>query len=287
LALARHALPNDPEVLTFTAGVERRQGNWEESTRHLEEAIALDPRNTTVLLELALENYVSLKRYEDAARIYDSVLSWQPDNFLFQVWRAWLDVEARAHLGRLQSVVWGEAAKNADPELLADMRGSLAGYQRDYSAAKKTLVESRDNGERLNAYLTLGLGDSEEAQRLLLEKHAVASASVAQKAAEPIPLLNLAGIEARLGRKEDAIRNGERGLEVSGSQNPLERPYLLTLLAGIYVRVSETERALEILEEVVKLPKGPDYGHLKLAADWDSLRGNPRFEKIVASLAPK
>jgi serine/threonine-protein kinase len=271
----------------YTAAIERGQGRWEESTKHLEEAIALDPRNTTVLLELALENYVPLKRYDDAARIYDGVLSWKPDDFLFQIWRAYLDVEARADLSRLRSVVWGEAAKNADPELLADMRGSLAGYERDYSAAQKTLAESRDNKERLNAYLTLGMGDSEEAQKLLLEKHAVASANVAQKPHEPILLISLARTEAYLRRKDDAICNAERALELPASKSKTERPYLLTHLASIYTQVGEISRALDILENVVKLPKGPDYGHLKLAPDWDPLRGDPRFEKMVALLAPK
>ena len=57
-------------------------------------------------------------------------------------------------------------------------------------------------------------------------------------------------------------------------------------LAGIYAQVGEPARALDLLEQAAKLPNGPSYGSLKLDEVWDPLRGDPRFQKIVASLAP-
>jgi hypothetical protein len=62
---------------------------------------------------------------------------------------------------------------------------------------------------------------------------------------------------------------------------------LITNLADIYALTGEKDLALERLARVSNLPFGPSYGDLRLDPDWDSLRGDPRFEKIVASLAPK
>jgi hypothetical protein len=62
---------------------------------------------------------------------------------------------------------------------------------------------------------------------------------------------------------------------------------LITNLASIYALTGEKDLALEHLEIVSKLPFGPSYGELRLDPDWDPLPGDPRFEKIVASLAPK
>jgi len=62
---------------------------------------------------------------------------------------------------------------------------------------------------------------------------------------------------------------------------------LITNLARIYALTGEKDLALKQLDIVSKIPFGPSYGHLRLDSEWDSLRGDPRFEKIVASLAPK
>ena len=62
---------------------------------------------------------------------------------------------------------------------------------------------------------------------------------------------------------------------------------LITNLARIYALTGEKDLALEKLDIVSKIPCGPSYGELRLDPEWDSLRGDPRFEKIVASLAPK
>ena len=64
-------------------------------------------------------------------------------------------------------------------------------------------------------------------------------------------------------------------------------PVWITYLAAIYTRCGDRDLALEQLEKSVKLPTGITYGELKKSPDWDVLRGDPRFEKLVASLAPK
>ena len=90
LALARRSLPNDADTLQFLAFIERRQGQWDESIRHLEEARTIDPRNAATIGELAFE-YVSLRRYTEAAQVFEEVLVWKPDDFTVQLGRALVD----------------------------------------------------------------------------------------------------------------------------------------------------------------------------------------------------
>jgi hypothetical protein len=91
-----------------------------------------------------------------------------------------------------------------------------------------------------------------------------------------------------LGRKEDALREGERAIElIPVTKDALIGNALLDQLAGVYAQAGETDRAFNLLGKVIKIPFGVTYGSLKLDEVWDPLRGDPRFNKIVASLAPK
>src|SRR5207245_919378 len=101
-------------------------------------------------------------------------------------------------------------------------------------------------------------------------------------------LSGLGLIDAGLGRKEDAIREGRQAVELTPiAKDSLEGPEVVTNLAAIYAWVGERDLAIEQLEIAAKIPNGVHYGDLRLDPTWDPLRGDPRFEKIVASLAPK
>jgi serine/threonine-protein kinase len=95
-------------------------------------------------------------------------------------------------------------------------------------------------------------------------------------------------IDAGLGRKEEALREGRRAVELMPmAKDSTDGPQLVFHLAVIYAWTGERDLAIQQLEIVSKIPNGPTYGMLRLDPAWDSLRGDPRFEKIVASLAPK
>ena len=94
-------------------------------------------------------------------------------------------------------------------------------------------------------------------------------------------------IDAALGRKDDAIREGRRAVElVPLSKDSINGAYAISHLAVIYSWTEEKDAALEELAIAAKIPGGPSYGELRLYPHWDALRGDPRFEQIVASLAP-
>jgi serine/threonine-protein kinase len=101
-------------------------------------------------------------------------------------------------------------------------------------------------------------------------------------------LCALGVIDAALGNKEDAIREGQRAVELMPvSKNAIEGPLLIKYLALTYAWTGEKDRALKQLEQAAKLPSYLSYGQLRLHPIWEPLRGDPRFEKIVASLAAK
>jgi hypothetical protein len=95
-------------------------------------------------------------------------------------------------------------------------------------------------------------------------------------------------IDAALGRKQDALREGRRGCELRPiSQDAIDGAAYAVNLAQIYAWTGEKELAIEQIATVENVPNRLSFGLLKLHPYWDSLRGDPRFEKIVASLAPK
>ena len=125
LAMARRLLPNESEVLHFQALIERREGDWEKSTRLLYQAKGMDPLNPLLLFDLTRTNLFAMKRYREAEAVCDSVLGWKADAFDFQLARAKVDVASRADLQRLRDLLWGDAAITAEPDLLAFERVEL------------------------------------------------------------------------------------------------------------------------------------------------------------------
>jgi hypothetical protein len=101
-------------------------------------------------------------------------------------------------------------------------------------------------------------------------------------------LADLGVIDAGLGRKEEALNEGRRAMELSLSVKDSDtEPYVKMCFAIICAWTGERELALGQLEAFTKAPGSHTYGNLRLSPLWDPLRGDPRFEKIVASLAPK
>jgi Flp pilus assembly protein TadD len=102
------------------------------------------------------------------------------------------------------------------------------------------------------------------------------------------PMSALAFIDAELGDKEKAIQEGRTACDMlPPAKDAIAGVNLINNLARIYALTGEKDLAVEQLDTLSKLPYGPSYGELRLDPEWDSLRGDQRFEKIVAALAPK
>ena len=297
LAYARRILPNDARVLFFTAMINRRQNNWDEAVRRLEQNLALDPCNIAVVSELA-GTYGVLYRYADAARLLDKALLWKPLDFNVIFLRAYVDFLWKADLRRWREAVASEATKTADPNDLVNVRVDLALKERDYRRAEQLLAlgggtETDDNGfftprEWKQALVARALGDSAKAGAALQVARERVATVVRERPADAKALMVLGQIDAALGRKHEALEEGRRAVELLPvSKDTINGHQLLTRLITIYTQVGEIDRALDALRENIHQPYAPDYGSLKLDQVWDPLRGDPRFEKLVAAVAPK
>jgi tetratricopeptide (TPR) repeat protein len=198
----------------------------------------------------------------------------------------------------MQNVIESSAAKAVDAEVLATTRLDLALTQRDYPAAEQALAASKAREfpgggyvtprEWYEALVAQGLGQNEKAQAAFLAARERAAEAVTKRPDDAKALMILAEIDARLGRKEDAVRAGEQArVLLPVTEDALDGLRIVSRLAAIYGQAGERTRALDLLEETTAKPSGPHYGELKLNEVWDPLRKEPRFEKLLLSLGPK
>jgi tetratricopeptide (TPR) repeat protein len=142
--------------------------------------------------------------------------------------------------------------------------------------------------EWFEGLIARGLGEEEQARTAFLAARDRAAARVPARPDDGVALIFLALVDARLGRKEEAIAEAERAIELHVlAKDELQRRFSTIRFASILARFAETDRALELLEQTTALPGGSSYGALKLNEEWDVIRDHPRFQKILASLAPK
>ncbi|HJT46469.1 MAG TPA: adenylate/guanylate cyclase domain-containing protein [Chthoniobacterales bacterium] len=296
LALARRDLPNDTRVLFFTAMIQRRQNNWRDATRRLEQNLSLDPCNVTVISELA-GTYGVLLRYPDAINTLDHALAWKPLDFYLGFLRADMDFLWKADLHRWHTLIESQAAKTADPNDVITAGIDLALKERDFPRADHLLQqgggnEVDDNGfftprEWKEAIVARNLGNESAAISKFESARERAASAVAQHPDDAKALIVLGQIDAMMGRKAEGLQEGRRAVELLPvSKDGVNGYQLLTRLIMIYAQAGEINLALDALESGAKNPYAPEYGSLKLDSVWDPLRGNSRFEKFVASLAP-
>ncbi len=295
LVLAARSLPNDASILYYIAAIQRRQGLWDESTRTMERALVLDPRNGAFTLNLAW-TYRQLRQYDQARRVVDNFLSGKADDLGFRLLRTEIDLEEKADLTAMRAVLARDLPATADQKLVATYRWLLAYYQKDYRAAEEALAVQdawdvthgfSTPKEYLQGLCARRLGEADRATAAFLRARERTAVPVTARPDDAKALIVLAKIDAKLGRKEEAMREAERAVEMLPlSTDAFDGALMLVRLAHVYAEVGEADRAIEVLQRAATLPGGPAYGTLLLDCEFDPLRGNARFENIVASLAP-
>jgi Tfp pilus assembly protein PilF len=299
LAIAARALPNHPRVFELSGFIDRRQGRWSEAVHEMERAVELDPRNAHTLQNLAT-THVLLRAYKQASDMWDRAIAVDPNNIEARLFRAKIDLDWRGDTAPLHAVRRKILAD--DPALAGDMAEGdfrLALFERDPVAADLALAALGEeanfelDGIDLNHSFCEGLvarmkGNEAGATAAFLAARTQLEEVVrTQPDCGPV-LRTLALIDAQLGRKEKALQESRQAVDLTPvSKNSLEGAGALCSFAVICAWTGERDLAFEQLEILAKLPAGPSYGDLRLDPFWDPLRGDPRFEKIVASLAPK
>ncbi len=298
LTLAQRALPNDPLVFELTGFIARRQGRWEESTTDLKRALELDPRNLFFLQQLSF-TYDWQHRYRDLASVLDRALKLVPSDPETRVARALIDFAERADARPVHATI--ETIIAEDPAAatnIADRWFYIALCERDNFGISRALAVIPPEGisqgsiwsprAYFEAVAARVRGDATVARAAFTVARAEVEKTTHDQPDYAQGLIILGLIDAGLGRKDDAIREGRRAIElVPVSKDAIDGADFILNLAVIYAWTGEKDLALEQLNKVSKLPYAPSYGDLRLSPEWDPLRGDPRFEKIVASLAPK
>jgi serine/threonine protein kinase/Tfp pilus assembly protein PilF len=294
---ARSLSPKNSQVLEALALVNRRTGEWQRSLEYFRQAMELDPRNVTLLSD-AGDTFRQMRRYAEALRTYNRLLDMIPD-------------EPHALASKI-GIYQNEGDLATAAAMLAPLHPAMTSdvfqaqidqwtYERRYAdaiAALKNAVEkpdptATDDWNRITleaslAWLQQVSGDISTARdtwedvRSKLEQLRPTRTKIF--GAEELALAYVA-----LGDKNKAFAIvKEADAVVPASKDAMAALFLPRAMARIAVLAGEKELALQELERLAQMSGNPiGYGNLKFSPEWDSLRGDPRFEKIVASLAPK
>jgi TolB-like protein/Tfp pilus assembly protein PilF/tRNA A-37 threonylcarbamoyl transferase component Bud32 len=301
LEVARQTLPNNSGLFETMGFVQRRQGRWEESTRSLERAFELDPRNINTLYQIGL-SYGCFRRYAEQKSKFDRMLTIEPNNLEAKAERAFVDVNWKADTGPLHQLI--DEIRATSPAALPKIAESwllCALAEHDVAAAKEALIASGElplGGDAVHftrpfveGVIARMTNDDHKAQLAFTAARAEQEKTVQAQPDYGPAWCVLGVIDAALGRKEEALHEGRRAAELLPVEKDLINGVLMIkYLAMITAWVGEKDLACEQLATLVRSPTSGlhlSYGELKLLPWWDPLRGEPCFEKIVASLAPK
>jgi len=303
LSIAAASSPNNTEILDFTGDIYRRQGRWREALANFERAQALDPLNP----------YADAQE-RDIAGICMALRDWPAAVAAFQHQRQIApkndprEVEAQLNLAYAEFYRTGEPS--AGKEILRKIPAGLdpdgqvtltkwqfSLWERDFAAAEKVMAEypseefpppSRYPKIYYQALTALARGDAAVAQVLFEKARPQFELRVQNHPDEPRSLAALARLYAYLGRKEEAIRLSRRVVElVPENKNPGDAPAYAGSLAGVYARTGELEQAITLIEQLLTKPDGLILAELRVSWEWDPLRTNPRFKKILEGPEPK
>jgi TolB-like protein/class 3 adenylate cyclase/Tfp pilus assembly protein PilF len=298
LAEARKSLPNNSLVFAATGFVDRRQGRWEDSIRNLRRALELDPRNSYYYGQIT-SSFLALRRYEEVKEVCNRRLEILPGDANSRVTQAMCDFYGRADSERVDQTIHDILVHDAmAAPILAEKWFLLALARKDLGEADRALTALPAIGVEFHdislphpfceALVARMRGDEAAARESFLRARAGAEAQLKETPGYARAFVILGLCDAGLGRKEEAIREGRRAAEILPvSKNALAGAGIVELLSVIYAWTNEKDLALEQLSVSARTPAGVHYGELKLYPFFDQLRGDPRFEKIVSSLAPK
>ena len=297
LAIATNLLPNEPLCFELAAFMDRRSGDWERSVRQLSKALELDPRNVYLLQQLSI-THEHMRNFPEMAETLDRAIQIAPDDVTNRLQRGVVDLEWRADPKPLHATI--EQAMAKDPGIAAELARDwlyVALCERDWNAAERAMAASNSDACRIenvvfprswcHGFLARAQGNITEARDALLTARAESEKIVREQPNFGEAFCALGVIEAALGDKEKAIEHGKRAVQlVPVNKDAINGPLLIAYLSIIYSWTGQKDLAIEELQRAATIPSTISYGVLRLHPYWDELRGDPRFEQIVASLAP-
>lgn len=280
--IAQKTLPNNKSILGGQSAVYRRQGKFEEALAAELKLFAMDPRNSLFAHDIAT-TYAMMREYAEAQRYFDLCISLRPDELNAYSSSAFNHVRWKGDTRSSREILNRAPDKKSNAVLLGKFRVEF--WDRKYQAALDVLS---------SPYMTLPAKSSLEGtiyRYLNKPELAFASFDAARKHLEKELLekpddyelhRRLGVAYAELGRKEEAIREGKRAVEILPvSKDAVWGPDTVEFLAYIYVLVGENNAALDQIEYLLSIPSLLSVPLLRIDPRWDPLRNHPRFKKLL------
>jgi TolB-like protein/Flp pilus assembly protein TadD len=296
--IARRGLPNDAQAYFAIGAIQRRQGKWAESTANLEKAAALDPRNTEILSNLVF-SYMAQRKFETADKTLDRVIAAAPQSLEAALLKGGVAVLWKGDLSVVEKQLSSVPPEADSQGLITGVRVGVLTLARRFPEALEVL--QKFPGETLTSITTapcpkaflegtihLLQGDETKAQPQLEQARVVSEKLLSEAPEDPARHAQYALILAALGRKQEAITEGKRAVELlPESQDALDGPRATEALAQIYAWTGESDEAFRLLDHLLVVPSGLTIPMLKIDPVWDPLRKDPRFQALIDKYSPK
>jgi tetratricopeptide (TPR) repeat protein len=293
LAIVHQKLPNNSEALFIEAMIDRHQNGWDAALRNLQKAKELDPRNAEVDWHLG-RTYFEMRRYSELEELMRKDTA---SGTLEGPWANTALAEIKLAQGdpvAAQSLLEQVPLEFSPTHQIWWVRFKTAVYLRDYDAVNRVIAATPEKyadaafggpSDWAEGQVARVRGDKQKAQAAFAAAREKREAQSGDKAKDAFYFADIAKFDAGLGRKEEAIREAQHAVELLPiAKDSLNGPFPVATLALVYAWTGERDRALEQLEKVATLPGyGPTYGDLRFNPCWDDLRGDKRFDKIVAA----
>jgi serine/threonine protein kinase/tetratricopeptide (TPR) repeat protein len=297
LSAADRLMPNSSEILYALGLLERRVGRWDESVAHLRRAAELDPRNSQLGLNIG-ETYTLMRRFQEARRAYERALALAPESAPIHVQRVALYTAMGDTSGARAAL--RDAASAVPDRLHRVLSAELAMFARDYRAAMDGFTYRLPQFGATFPHRSLSLartaaaaGDSAlaraHADTLIRIATAELEARRARGGVDPFGRqsfieANMAVALALRGEREAAVRLAEGAIgRFSIERDAIDGAGLRQYLAVTYMLVGRRADAIATLERDLAVPSALTVSLLRLDPTYDSLRGEPAFQRLVAA----
>ena len=301
--IAARLSPSNGDIGRLIAAIKRRQGKWEESLKEYERVARLDPQNPNTVRELIFTN-TAMRRWPDAARWVEQLRAMAPASIVAKIQSGYVDFWSKGDTALLKSFL-NQVPSGVDPDGgVTSVRWEVAMLDRDYAAARRAIdassakelsytAEAATPRSFFEGSIALAQGDIAGAQKYFQDAQPVFENAVKVAPLSAIRHANLGWLYAFMGRKEDAIREGRRAVELKPeSKDAVDGVIANCYLALIYARVGEKDLAFPLLERLLKTPGAVDsvdysvtINDLKHRWEWDPIRSDPRFQKLLEQRA--
>jgi len=301
--IAARLSPSNGDIARLIAAIKRRQGKWEQALQEYERVAQLDPQNPNTVRELIFIN-TAMRRWPEAALWAERMRAMAPTSIVAKIQSGYVDFWWKGDTQLLKSLVDSVAAANDPDGAVTASRWEVAMLNRDYSEAKNVLQSSSLNElSYTNAGATpksffegciyLAQGDNVNAQKAFELARPAFEAAVEEAPMSAYRHANLGWLYGFMGRKDDAIREGQRAVELKPeSKDAVDGALMNCYLALIYARVGEKDRAIPLIGRLLKTPGAVDsvdysitINDLKHRWEWDPIRSDPRFQNLLEQSA--